>query len=101
MLLLRAAAHTDVGRVRRQNEVRFVSDQQSRLFGVADGVGGLPGGAEAAQIAIDDVISGLRPNGVAEPDLVGLVQHTNEVVAALGKKISPSMGIGTTLTIGC
>src|SRR5258708_5005812 len=102
MLLLRAAAHTDIGRVRRQNEDRFLSDQQIMLFGVADGVGGLPGGAEAAQIAIESVADAVRSEtATGEPDLVQIVQHTNEVVSALGRKISPSMGIGTTLTMGC
>ena len=102
MLSLRAAALSDIGRVRRDNEDRFLLDEKNMLFGVADGVGGLPGGAEAAQLAIDDVSSSLRTlmDG-GDPDLVGMVQHTNLAVATLGQKISPSMGIGTTLTIGC
>jgi protein phosphatase len=103
MLSLRAAALSDIGRVRRDNEDRFLLDETNRVFGVADGVGGLPGGAEAAQQAVDDIgaaLAGLRSPG-SRPDLVAIVQHTNEVVAALGRKISPSMGIGTTLTMGC
>ena len=52
---LRAAALTDIGRVRRQNEDRFLFDETTKLFGIADGVGGLPGGAEAAQQSLDDV----------------------------------------------
>ncbi|MBI5691208.1 MAG: serine/threonine-protein phosphatase [Verrucomicrobia bacterium] len=36
-----------------------------------------------------------------EPDFVGIVRHTNEAVSLLGQRISPSMGIGTTLTVGC
>ena len=55
MPLLRAAALTDIGRVRRQNEDRFLFDEAGGLFGVADGVGGLPGGAEAAQGARRDL----------------------------------------------
>jgi protein phosphatase len=64
-------------------------------------VGGLPGGAEAAQLAVDDFAKAMRglPNG-HEPDLVAIVRHTNEMVAQLGQRISPSMGIGTTLTVG-
>ena len=72
------------------------------LFGVADGVGGLPGGAEAAQLAIKE-ISGmfhLVPTD-RQPDLNRVVQAANRVVAELGEQISPAMGIGTTLTIGC
>jgi protein phosphatase len=41
MPLLRAAALSDIGRVRRENEERFLLDEKALLFGVADGVGGL------------------------------------------------------------
>src|SRR4051812_43780282 len=101
MLSLRAAALTDIGRVRRENEDRYLLNEKGMLFGVADGVGGLPGGAEAAQLSIDDVAAALNalPPG-QEPDLIGIVQQTNKMVATLGQKISPTMGIGTTLTFG-
>ena len=102
MPLLRAAALTDIGRVRRNNEDRYFCDDTAGLYGIADGVGGLPGGAEAAQHTVDEIsgaIHALPPD--REPDLTAIVQHTNESVAALGQKISPAMGIGTTLTFGC
>lgn len=77
-------------------------DEKDLVFGVADGVGGLPGGAEAAQLAVEKVMALFQsPNGTGEPDLVALVQDANRSVAALGQKLSPSMGIGTTLTFGC
>lgn len=102
MLSFRAAALTDIGRIRRENEDRYLLDEPAMLFGVADGVGGLPGGAEAAQLAVEFVTTAYKQrlaNG--EPDLVTLVQDTNRAVAGLGQSVSPSMGIGTTLTIGC
>ena len=102
MLSLRAAALTDIGRVRRENEDRFLLDQGALLFGVADGVGGLPGGAEASQQSVDVVaraIHALRDG--QEPDLTVIVHRANESVAALGQQISPTMGIGSTLTFGC
>ena len=37
---LRAAAHTDIGRVRRQNEDRFLRDDAALVYGVADYIGG-------------------------------------------------------------
>src|SRR6478735_3701410 len=40
---IRAAALTDIGRVRQRNEDRYVLDLPSMIYGVADGVGGLPG----------------------------------------------------------
>lgn len=102
MPLLRAAALTDIGRVRRNNEDRYLFDEAAQLFGIADGVGGLPGGAEAAQHTVDEISGAFHavpPN--ANVDLTAIVQHANESVAALGHKISPAMGIGTTLTFGC
>lgn len=98
---IRAAALTDIGRVRRQNEDRFLYDEATHLYGIADGVGGLPGGAEAAQQSLDDVTAAIKSlsNG-AEADLKAIVHHTNQAVLDLGRRISPSMGIGTTLTFG-
>lgn len=99
---LRAAALTDIGRVRRENEDRFLLDEEAMVFGVADGVGGLPGGGEAAELAVSEVISVLHrvaPDG--SPDLNAAVQKANQMVSALGQQISPAMGIGTTLTFGC
>ena len=98
MLSLRAAALTDIGRVRRENEDRFILDEACGLFGVADGVGGLPGGGEAAQLTVDEIVAAfhaLAPD--REPDLVTIA---NAMVSALGQRMSPAMGIGTTLTFG-
>jgi serine/threonine protein phosphatase PrpC len=102
MLSLRAAALTDIGRVRRENEDRLLFDEAALLFGVADGVGGLPGGGEAAQLAVEDVAHAIKAVPVNDdPDLISVVQNTNRLVANLGQKLSPALGIGTTLTVGC
>jgi len=102
MLSIRAAGLTDIGRVRRENEDRLVLDEKLRLFGVADGVGGLPGGGEAAQLSVDEVIAAFHALAPGqEPDLAMIVRHANEMVATLGRQMSPSMGIGATLTFGC
>ncbi|MES2692125.1 MAG: PP2C family serine/threonine-protein phosphatase [Verrucomicrobiota bacterium] len=101
MLSLRAAALSDIGKVRRENEDRFLADQKTMIFGVADGVGGLPGGGEAAQQAIDE-FSHAFENGAERPrDLVALIHQVNRSVSSLGMKMSPTMGIGTTLTVSC
>ena len=101
MLTLRAAALSDIGRVRQRNEDRYVLDLETMAFGVADGVGGLPGGAEAAQRAVNGVVEELRnqPKDV-KPDLTAMVHRINLSVHTLGIKISPSIGIGCTLTFG-
>ena len=98
---LRSAALSDIGRVRRENEDRYICDASALLFGVADGVGGLPGGAEAAELAIREVSDAMRSRRDKEEfNLARAVQRANHAVARLGLELSPSMGIGTTLTFG-
>lgn len=98
---LRAAALSDIGRVRRENEDRFICDPHLLLFGVADGVGGLPGGAEAAELAVNEITAAFKADKQGnEPNLLRLVQQVNTAVAQLGLQLSPAMGIGTTLTFG-
>lgn len=100
-MILRSAALSDIGRVRRKNEDRFLRDDTLSVYGVADGVGGLPNGAEAAQLSLDYIATALaasRPRDAS--DLVHVVQAANERVAALGEELSPNVGIGSTLTFG-
>jgi protein phosphatase len=102
MTILRAACFSDIGKVRKENEDRMLFDEGAQLFGVADGVGGLPGGGEAAQEAVEVVTAAVlatEPN--ADLDLRGIVTSANDSVVALGMKISPGLGIGSTLTLGC
>ena len=101
MIKFRAAALSDIGKVRRENEDRVLFDEKIRVFGIADGVGGLPGGAKAAQRAADEVTAALRAASPTElPDLNAIVRKANEAVISLGRRVSPMMGIGTTLTFG-
>ncbi len=102
MTILRAACFSDIGKVRKENEDRVLCDEASQLFGVADGVGGLPGGGEAAQETVDNVLRGVRAApSQAEIDLRSIVAKANDAVVALGMKLSPGVGIGSTLTVGC
>ena len=100
MIQFRAAALTDIGRVRRRNEDRMLLDETHLIFGVADGVGGLPGGAEAAELVLQSVAEHLLKNSPEAPDLREIVVETNAKVHALGRKLSPGTGIGSTLTVG-
>jgi serine/threonine protein phosphatase PrpC len=98
---LSSAAITDIGCVRRQNEDRFLRDDERAAYGVADGVGGLPGGAEAAQRALDVVASSLAAASPMEADdLLPIALSANTQVGSLGQTMSPNVGIGTTLTFG-
>jgi serine/threonine protein phosphatase PrpC len=101
MTKIRAAALSDIGKVRTRNEDRCLLDDQALVFGVADGVGGMPFGGEAAQAAHDTIRSAFQtPPEEEEPDLVDVVQRANRAVAALGRSVSPEKGIATTLTLG-
>lgn len=97
--MVRSAADTDVGTIRARNEDRFVCDNTLQLYGVADGVGGLPGGAEAAELAV----TSLRRRVAAASDRMDLAAMTRELnaeVAEAGTRISPRFGMATTLTWG-
>ena len=99
MTKLRTAALTDVGHLRLQNEDRFILDDASSLYAVADGVGGLPGGAQAAQLAVDEIGRAIRSGGKnGKLDLEAIALQANHSVADLGIQLSPGIGIGTTLT---
>jgi serine/threonine protein phosphatase PrpC len=102
MTTLRAACFSDLGKVRKENEDRMLFDEATKLFGVADGVGGLPGGGEAAQEAVNVVTAAVQAaQRDADLDLRAIVTLANDSVAALGMRMSPGLGIGSTLTLGC
>jgi protein phosphatase len=102
MTLLRAACSTDIGKIRKENEDRILFNEAAQLFGVADGVGGLPGGAEAAQTAVDYVDAAVRAlPPCADLNLKAIVTAANDAVVSLGLRLSPGLGIGSTLTLAC
>jgi len=79
-----------------------IFDESLQLFGIADGVGGLPGGGEAAQETADRVTQGVRAAPEeGDIDLRTIVTQANDAVVALGMRLSPGLGIGSTLTAGC
>ncbi len=98
---LRSAAFTDIGLRREENEDRFLCDGALGLYGVADGIGGLPAGAEAAACATQTLAKLIAAQPTEAPlDLVGLVHAANEAVVQLSQKLSPLYGMGCTLTLG-
>ncbi len=98
---LRATAITDIGLVRRQNEDRFLCDEQRGLFAVADGVGGLPGGAKAAQAAVQTLAEFAEESPVrSAADWEPVVSAAHENVLLVGQRINPSAGSASTLTCG-
>lgn len=102
MTKLRSAALTDIGRVRTENEDDYILEPAAMIFGIADGIGGLPGGAEAAletvQVVVREMLSSPSDK---KPDLEAAVHAANRAVIRRAHEISPVVGIGSTLTFGC
>lgn len=65
--MVRAAAVSDVGRVRKTNEDAFYSDIDMRLFAVADGMGGHEAGEVASRLALE-ALSGFIRRSAADTD---------------------------------
>lgn len=96
------AALTDKGLVRQENEDRMLCAPDIGLFAVADGIGGLPKGAEAAECAVSTLEEQAR-KAIAKGDFVDLAAAVNQVnisVVALSEKLAPSTGLGCTLCAG-
>jgi protein phosphatase len=95
-----SAAQTDIGLVRSENEDRHLCADDLRLYAVADGIGGLPGGAEAAQLAITSLLKEARAARDAGRvlDLASSFGYANGEVIGLGQRFAPDTGLGTTLT---
>ena len=96
---LRSFALTDIGRVRPENEDSFLCHDAHRLYAVADGIGGLPSGAQASQltIAVLEKLFKELPAG-QKIDYAKVLTEINRQVFALGRVLSPQYGIGSTLT---
>jgi Serine/threonine protein phosphatase len=99
-MLLTSAAQTDIGLARSENEDRLLCADDLRLYAVADGIGGLPGGAEAAQLAVTSLLKQARAAQEAGLvlDLARAVKFANSEVIGLARRFAPDTGLGTTLT---
>jgi protein phosphatase len=96
---LRSAALSDIGKVREENEDRFLCDNELQLYAVADGIGGLAGGGQAADEAIGQLLALARKQSASDDwDFQALFETISQRVANLGKIIDATYGIGTTLT---
>lgn len=96
---LSAFAHSDIGRVRTENEDSFLCNETLGLYAVADGIGGLPAGAQASQLAIATLQKIVGEHEVGTKlNYERILAEINEKVFALGRVISPQFGIGSTLT---
>jgi serine/threonine protein phosphatase PrpC len=97
---IRTAALSDIGKVREENEDRFLRDEELQLYAVADGIGGLAGGGQAAGGAITQLLALARAQSAGDDwDFQAFFDVISQRVASLGKTIDATFGIGTTLTV--
>ncbi len=97
---LRTAALSHIGKVREENEDRYLCDDAAHLYAVADGIGGLAGGAQAAEESIRQLAELTRGLGDRETwDFQEIFATINRRVAGVGREIDDVYGIGTTLTV--
>jgi protein phosphatase len=92
---------THVGKVRTANEDAFFISEAHQLFAVADGLGGLPGGAEASQRIVELLEQTYHQLDANEEraDLGELILGINQILTQEGDEIHPFTGYGSTLTI--
>lgn len=91
---------SDAGLKREHNEDAYLVDVERGLFAVADGLGGLPRGELASQLAIEALHE--AEDERFEGDEEGIGKLFNDIsyhVKWEGIKISGITGIGTTLTL--
>lgn len=93
---------TDRGLVRHCNEDALFINDAHQLYAVADGLGGLPGGAETSQRIVGLLGQTMSCVNSAEErvDLAELIIGINNIVAQEGFDAYPFTGAGSTLTIG-
>lgn len=98
---LRAAAATDVGRRRRNNEDAFAVAHEHGLFLVADGMGGHTAGQVASETAAREVLAAIRASETAGSSpserLRAAVAASNDAIFQMAKRKPELAGMGTTL----
>lgn len=100
-LNIRAYGQTDRGLVRDENEDNLFMDTFRHVYAVADGLGGLPGGAAASTIAVTR-LAGFMENAQLNHRLPfeAIFNEIQDAVVEEGLKFDEEIGIATTLTLG-
>jgi len=116
-LMVQAAAKTDVGVVRKNNEDNFGYDVRHGIFAVCDGMGGQAAGEVASKIAVDTVLEyfqhskqddkspvlGRTFEGVSEraTALANAIQLANLAIQEAASASTQRTGMGSTIVAVC
>lgn len=92
--------HSDVGFLRETNEDSFLNRLEKGLFAVADGVGGLPFGALASLLAMQNLDACIQGPGSCtnEQEFVEIVRTIHKNLLHSGEIVGGQNGIGTTFS---
>ncbi|MEM8868214.1 MAG: protein phosphatase 2C domain-containing protein [Verrucomicrobiota bacterium] len=93
---------TDRGLVRQKNEDALFINEAHKVFAVADGLGGLPGGADASQRIVELLKQTYQSVDSVEEyvNLAQLIVGINKIISQESSSKHPLTGSGSTLTIG-
>ena len=98
--VLRAAARTDPGRVRLNNEDLPLIDASRGIFGVIDGIGGQAGGEVAAATARDVILQRLaRPLGTPAERVREAIAIANNEIYRRAEQSSELRGMACVITL--
>ena len=92
--------NTHRGLVREENEDNFLVVEEKQVFAVADGLGGLPNGAQASTIATEQLNQLINPEDDSEKPLT-MIELFGEIHESVCKNHAnkEEIGMATTLTI--
>lgn len=97
---INAAAKTDVGKTRSDNQDSFcvIENDRVRFYAVADGMGGASGGGRASQLAIDTIQRIVESSSlIDESTLREAVRSAHEAIVKEAQAVPSLSGMGTTL----